>query len=73
MPVVGNDVYKVIYLLLLPVYMAKLYWRIKRDGKWTWTPAIYDLHEGQITHPDGELVTLWWPSEAEETDGGEEE
>jgi len=20
--------------------MAKLYWRVKRDGKWTWTPAI---------------------------------
>lgn len=19
--------------------MAKLYWRVKRDGKWTWTPA----------------------------------
>ena len=35
----GNDVYKVIYLLCLPVYMAKLYWRIKRDGKWTWVAA----------------------------------
>lgn len=20
--------------------MAKLYWRIKKNGKWTWTPAI---------------------------------
>jgi len=19
--------------------MAKLYWRVKRDGKWTWKPA----------------------------------
>ncbi len=19
--------------------MAKLYWRVKRDGKWTWRPA----------------------------------
>ncbi len=19
--------------------MAKLYWRVKRDGKWTWVPA----------------------------------
>ena len=19
--------------------MAKLYWRVKRNGKWTWTPA----------------------------------
>ena len=38
----GNDVYKVIYLLLLPVYMAKLYWRIKTDSGWTWTPATID-------------------------------
>ncbi len=22
--------------------MAKLYWRIKRNGKWTWTPATID-------------------------------
>jgi hypothetical protein len=21
------------------VYMAKLYWRVKRDGKWTWVAA----------------------------------
>jgi hypothetical protein len=20
--------------------MAKLYWRVKVDGKWTWTPAV---------------------------------
>jgi len=20
--------------------MAKLYWRVKRDGKWTWRPAV---------------------------------
>jgi len=20
--------------------MAKLYWRVKRNGKWTWSPAI---------------------------------
>ena len=20
-------------------YMAKPYWRVKRDGKWTWVPA----------------------------------
>ncbi len=24
----------------LAVYMAKLYWRIKKDGKWTWKPAV---------------------------------
>jgi len=22
--------------------MANLYWRIKRNGKWTWTPAVVD-------------------------------
>jgi hypothetical protein len=21
--------------------MAKLYWRIKRDGRWTWTPVKF--------------------------------
>jgi hypothetical protein len=24
---------------LFAVYMAKLYWRVKKNGKWTWTPA----------------------------------
>jgi hypothetical protein len=45
--------------------MAKLYWRIKKGNKWTWRAAIYDLHTGKVTHPDGELVTLWWPTEEE--------
>ncbi|AXH77303.1 MAG: hypothetical protein [Circoviridae sp.] len=44
-------------------FMAKLYWRIKKNGKWTWVAAIYDLHVDQCTHPDGEMVTLWWPTE----------
>lgn len=22
--------------------MAKLYWRVKRNGKWTWTAAVID-------------------------------
>lgn len=49
------------------MYMgAKLYWRTKKNGKWTWTPAVYDLYEGECTHPDGEMVTLWWPTEEEE-------
>jgi len=26
--------------------MAKLYWRVKRNGKWTWRPAQV-LHEYQ--------------------------
>ncbi len=45
--------------------MAKLYWRIKKNGKWTWVPAVYDLHQNQHFNPDGEIVTLWWPSENE--------
>ena len=24
--------------------MAKLYWRVKKDGKWTWRPAYYHEH-----------------------------
>lgn len=28
-----------IFQCIHPVYMAKLYWRVKRDGKWTWRPA----------------------------------
>ena len=24
--------------------MAKLYWRVKLNGKWTWTPATYHEH-----------------------------
>ena len=27
------------YTRHVPCNMAKLYWRVKRDGKWTWTPA----------------------------------
>ena len=29
--------------------MAKLYWRVKRDGKWTWRPV--DIID-RITHDD---------------------
>ncbi len=51
--------------------MAKLYWRVKKDGKWTWRPAIYDLHNAvevmrEAVHKDAELVTLWWPDLEEE-------
>lgn len=28
------------YTQPLVVYMAKLYWRIKKNGKWTWRSAI---------------------------------
>lgn len=31
----------------LRLFMAgKLYWRIKKDGKWTWKPARYGFFEG---------------------------
>ena len=29
--------------------MAKLYWRIKVDGKWTWRPANTIVLNGRIT------------------------
>ena len=52
--------------------MARLYWRVKKNGKWTWQPAIYDLHlEGSVevmtetVNDKAELVTLWWPEEEE--------
>lgn len=28
--------------------MAKLYWRIKQDGKWTWRPAEYTIIERRM-------------------------
>ena len=45
--------------------MAKLYWRIKKDGKWTWTPANYILHYGECKLPDMEKVTLFMPKGGE--------
>lgn len=35
-----SDVF--MYTRLLDVYMAKLYWRIKKEGKWTWRSARVD-------------------------------
>jgi hypothetical protein len=40
------------------VYMAKLYWRVKRNGKWTWRPATVtgwttDGYGGHIVEPEG--------------------
>ncbi len=65
--------YTNLYVYTAPrLFMSgKLYWRIKKNGKWTWTPAVYDLHNSreimrEIVHKDAELVTLWWPTEEEE-------
>lgn len=33
--------------------MAKLYWRVKKDGKWTWTPLVIR------TDFDKQLVARW--------------
>jgi hypothetical protein len=62
--------YFYVYKTLRLFMSAKLYWRIKKNGKWTWQAAIYDLHlsEELMTehvHPNAELVTLWWPEEEE--------
>ena len=50
--------------------MGRLYWRVKKNGKWTWTPAVYDVHDKEVMALDigdqGELVTLWWPDSEEE-------
>ena len=58
------------YTSPLGLHMARLYWRVKKDGKWTWRPAVYDMHNAvevmrETLHPDAELVTLWWPTEDE--------
>jgi hypothetical protein len=46
--------------------MAKLYWRIKKNGKWTWTPAVYDMQQDRYDEIGGCQVLLWWPSDTEE-------
>ncbi len=53
------------YTSPLGLHMAKLYWRVRKNGKWTWKAAVYDLHA--VSHPavDAEVVTLWWPTEEE--------
>jgi len=41
------------YTICLQTNMAKLYWRIKKNGKWTWTAAeVLD----KIEHVDGQGV-----------------
>jgi hypothetical protein len=46
--------------------MAKLYWRVKKNGKWTWKPAtcMFDLS------PDGKEL---WLVPADDYQEGEEE
>ena len=48
----------------LAVYMAKLYWRIKKNGKWTWQPAKVT---GWTTDGrGGHIVEPYYPKEEEE-------
>lgn len=50
------------------VYMAgKLYWRIKKDGKWTWTRAYADHVLKEIMrHDDFETMYTQVRNELEE-------
>lgn len=43
------------------VYMAKLYWRVKRDGKWTWVAA----DERNTMDDDGWFPLLTYKEEEE--------
>lgn len=37
------------YTSAIAVYMAKLYWRIKVNGKWTWRAASIDtMNKGYL-------------------------
>ncbi len=39
--------------------MAKLYWRVKKNGKWTWKPAtIYDRGPSTLNLTDVEIVHI---------------
>ena len=55
-----------IYWCIHVVYMARLYWRVKVNGKWTWRPAVYDMHRDRYDEIGGCEVTLWWPIEVKE-------
>ena len=38
--------------------MAKLYWRVKRNGKWTWRSATYDEVSGKVIQIPPEIQLL---------------
>lgn len=50
------------------VYMAKLYWRVKKNGKWTWEPFTKDNSEASFKTSSG-----WMYSNVSCEDMGEEE
>jgi len=41
--------------------MAKLYWRIKKNGKWTWTPAEVTYY----SKLDEDVIVLRYEEEEE--------
>ncbi len=43
------------YTRLLGSNMAKLYWRIKKNGKWTWVPMKF---QDGISHSDAVTEVL---------------
>ena len=45
--------------------MPRLYWRVKKNGRWTWTPAVYDMETDRYDEIRGCHVLLWWPSDKE--------
>ncbi len=44
----------------LGLHMAKLYWRVKKNGKWTWTPA-----DVSVVYEDGTQFVVAHPLEDE--------
>jgi hypothetical protein len=42
----------------------KLYWKVKRDGKWQWVVANYKVEE-PFDSDESAIVTLWAPEEHE--------
>ncbi len=45
--------------------MAKLYWRIKKNGKWTWQPVIWIDHEKDSIQELIDEVRVLPPEESE--------
>ncbi len=50
-----------VYKFLRLFMSGKLYWRIKKDGKWTWKPA-----EVSVMYEDGTTFVVSHPLEEEE-------
>lgn len=45
------------YTSAIAVYMAKLYWRVKVDGRWTFRPALIDTMNANFM-----IVHRWNPN-----------